>query len=227
MILMVDSLMGRVVHQDRDSWGRWVVQQFTGKGDRRISIFSVYQPVDKTARPGTITVAAQQASLLRLSQDSVLNPRTAFHRDLLKVLHEYMGKGCLLIVIGDFNESLGSDLDGMSKIASQLGLIDLMSSRHSSKPPATYVRGTKRLDYALASPSVGDALVSAGYEEFNAHIGSYHRGFFFNFDTNVLFGSETQQLASREKRALSSYNIHQVTEYIREKHRTRYPICAS
>ncbi|KAI2509160.1 hypothetical protein MHU86_5279 [Fragilaria crotonensis] len=78
MILTVDSLMGRIVRQDRDPWGRWVVQEFTGKGTRKIAVFSAYQPVDKAISPGTITVAAQHASLLRLTQDQVLNPRTAF-----------------------------------------------------------------------------------------------------------------------------------------------------
>lgn len=219
MILTVDSLMSRVVRQNRDPWGRWVVQEFSGKRARQIAVFSVYQPVDKTVSPGTITVAAQQASLLRLAQDPVLNPRTAFRRDLLKALQSYAEAGMLLLVVGDFNETFGADPDGMSKIAGQLGLIDLMACRHSLDPPATYARGTKRLDYALANSSVSEALVSAGYEEFNAHVVSDHRGFFLDFDTNLLFGSSTQQLASPEARDLSSSNIQQVTDYIREKHR--------
>jgi hypothetical protein len=67
---------------------------------------------------------------------------------------------------------------------------------------------------------VGEALIFAGYEEFNAHIVSDHRGFFLDFDTNILFGSEqTQKLVSAEARDLSSSNTRQVTEYIREKHR--------
>ncbi|KAI2491622.1 hypothetical protein MHU86_22939 [Fragilaria crotonensis] len=219
MILTVDSLMSRVVRQNRDPWGRWVVQEFSGKRARQIAVFSVYQPVDKTVSPGTITVAAQQASLLRLAQDPVLNPRTAFRRDLLKALQTYAAAGMLLLVVGDFNETFGADPDGMSKIAGQLGLIDLMACRHSLDPPATYARGTKRLDYTLASSSVSEALVSAGYEEFNAHVVSDHRGFFLDFDTNLLFGSSTQQLVSSEARDLSSSNIQQVTDYIREKHR--------
>ncbi|KAI2509161.1 hypothetical protein MHU86_5280 [Fragilaria crotonensis] len=107
----------------------------------------------------------------------------------------------------------------MSKIAGQLGLIDVFARRNSSTPPVTYARGTKRLDYALASPAVSDAVISAGYEAFNAHIVSDHRGFYLDFDSNVLFGSDTQKLVSAEKRDLSSNNTQQVTEYIREKYR--------
>jgi hypothetical protein len=32
MTITVDSLMGRVVKQHRDHWGRWVLQEFTGRG---------------------------------------------------------------------------------------------------------------------------------------------------------------------------------------------------
>lgn len=219
LIMTVGSLMGRVVKQSRDKWGRWVIQEFTGRGDRRVVIFSVYQPIDKSSQQGKITVAAQQTSLLCLAQDTVTNPRTAFRRDLLAALRSYNQEGTLLIVVGDFNEHLGTDPEGMVKIAGTLGLIDLMASRHSSAPPATYARGSKRLDYALANPLASDALISAGYEEFNAHFISDHRGYFFDFDTDMLFGSGTQQLATREKRGLLSNNVHQVTEYIREKHR--------
>ena len=61
----------------------------------------------------------------------------------------------------------------MTKIAGQYGLIDLMASRHSSPPPATYARGSKRLDYALASPLIAEAMEHAGYEALQpAGIGS-------------------------------------------------------
>ena len=163
-------------------------------------------------------MAAQQVSLLCSTQDSVTNPRTAFRRDLLKALQTYSNAGTLLLVLGDFNEPLGQDPEGMSKIAGELGLLDLMMSRHSSSPPATYARGSNCLDYALSSPEVCEALRSSGYEEFNARIASDHRGYFFDFDTNVLFGSETQQLAPMAKRGLSASNVSQVTEYIRHKH---------
>jgi hypothetical protein len=138
MIVTVDSLMGRVVKQDRDWWGRWVIQEFIGRGNRRLALFSVYQPVDRTSQAGRVTVTAQQVSLLCLTQDSVTNPRTAFRRNLLQVLQEYSETGTSLMVLGDFNKPLGQEPDRISHIAGTLGLMDLMMSRHSSPPPATY-----------------------------------------------------------------------------------------
>ena len=219
LIVTVGSLTGRVVKQKRDKWGRWVIQEFTGQGHRRVVLFSVYQPVQKQTTSGTITVAAQQESLLRLTQDPIKTPRKAFRRDLSEALRSYTSEQTLILIVGDFNEQLGLDPDGMTKIASDFGLIDLMAQRHSSPPPATYARGSKRLDYALASPLIGDSLISAGYEEFNARMSSDHRGYFFDFNTTLLFGSATQSLVTQQKRGLSTSNVHQVTEYIREKHR--------
>ena len=220
MIMTVDNLTGRVVNQIRDKWGRWTIQEFTGKDKTRVIIVSAYQPVENSNGPGKTTVAAQQQSLLIMTQDPLQNPRTAFRRDLLKTLQEYRkSANTSILLVGDFNEQFGVDPDGMEKLAASLQLMDLMASRHSSAHPATYARGTKRLDYALASSHVCDALRASGYEEFNSRIASDHRGYYFDFDTEMLFGSQTQPLESPTKRGLTSANVRQVTKYIREKYR--------
>ena len=218
MLMTVGSLTGRVCKQVRDKWGRWTCQEFQGQAQRRLIIISAYQPIFKSSQVGKITVAAQHISLLMRTQDQVHNPRVAFRRDLTACLKDYHSQGFDILLVGDFNEALGSDPDGMSKIAGDFDLVDLMSGRHSSNPPATYARGTKRLDYALASARVFDALEHAGYEAFNSRIASDHRGYFMDFHTEALFGSSTQNLANRANRTLSSSNTVQVTAYIRRKY---------
>ena len=164
-------------------------------------------------------MASQQVSLLTATKDPITNPRTAFRRDLRIMLAEYKEKGYLIILMGDFNEPFGSDPDGITKVAADIGLIDIMRRRHSSTPPATYARGSTRLDYILTSPEVWDSVCATGYDEFNSRIPSDHRGFFLDLDTAILFGSETQALASIPRRGLETRNIHQMTEYIRHKHK--------
>lgn len=155
LITTVDSTTSRIMKQVRDRWGRWVLQELTGRGNRRLIVVSTYQPpVDKTAQPGWITVASQQVSLFTATKDPTTNPRTAFQRDLLIMLEEYKKQGYLIILMGNFNEPLGSDPDGITKVAADIGLIDIMKRRHSSTPPATYARGSTRLDYILTSPEV-------------------------------------------------------------------------
>ena len=219
MQMTVDSLTGRIVAQKRDHYGRWVLQEFIGKKKSKVIIVSAYQPVDKSGAPGKITVAAQQVSLLTMANDSTKNPRTAFRRDLLKELQAYHEQGAAILLMGDFNETLGCDPEGMAMIASKLGLLNAMTQRHGKSTPATYARGSRTLDYALASPRICNAIVSAGYAAFDEHFTSDHRGMYLDLDDTIVFGGETQTLDSGSKRGLLSNNVAQVTEYIREKHR--------
>ena len=175
-ILTTGNVTGRVIKQERDKWGRWVSQEYQGHDGQLLVIFSVYQPVAKRGVQGKTTVAAQQISLLLLSKDTTHDPRTAFRRDLLHEIKVHTIKGKHILILGDFNESLGSDADGISHIAGHLGLMDVMASRHSTQPPASYARGSKCLDYAIASSQVCSALKKAGYDAFNARLHSDHRG---------------------------------------------------
>ena len=205
---------GRVVHQTQDRWGRWVTQEFSGRAGTKVVIVSAYQPVEKRGQEGNLTVAGQHRSLLLQSQGPVTNPRSAFRRDLLLALQGHLRAGSDILLVGDFNESFGSDADGMSFIAGELQLVNLGPLRHSSHAPATYSRGTKCLDYALGSPRLQAALVAMGYEEFNARLSSDHRGYFLDFDTDTLFGSPTPDLATPHRRMLKANNVRQVTAYI-------------
>ena len=217
-IMTVGSTTGRVCKQIRDKWGRWSGHEFRCSDIRRLLILSVYQPIDKGQQAGKITVSAQQRSLLLQNNDPTSNPLVAFRRDLSSMLKSYHENGHDILLIGDFNEPLGSNDDGISKIASDFQLLDLMGSRHSSEPPATYARGSRRLDYALATKNVWHAMEHSGYEAFNARMSSDHRGYFLDFNTELLFGSATQTLANRATRGLSATNAVQVTAYIRHKH---------
>ncbi len=157
------DVTGRIIHQEKDKWGRWVSQTLQGRAGIKVTIILAYQVVGTTIAPGSITAALQQQTLLLQDQDITLNPRTAFRRDLNEYIHKCKEAHHKILLLGDFNEPFGTDQDGMPKIAAAHQLIDLMSARHSSIPPATYARGRTRLDYALATHHVAHALTSAGY----------------------------------------------------------------
>ena len=217
-MLTVGDLTGRVIEQHADKWGRWVSHTFKGRGTTIVTIYSAYQVVNKPIALGCITTASQQQSLLLQEQDKLTNPRSAFRRDLTASIQASITAGQEILLLGDFNEAFGSDVDGMTKLAATCGLLDLMSSRHSSSPPATYARGRKRLDYALATTHVAESLQSAGYEPFNSKFPSDHRAFFLDFNTTALFGTETQQLGKYADRILRSSNVAQTTQYIKAKY---------
>jgi exonuclease III len=218
MTITVNNLSGRVVEQTSDKWGRWVAHTYQGRNGKRLIVFNAYQVVQKPIKPGKITVASQQHSLLIQAVDPTTNPRTAFRRDLTKEIQNCREKGFAIILLGDFNEAFGSDPDGMVKIAMDNDLVNVMETWNSNSLPATYARGNKCIDYVLASPDILPAIVSAGYEPFNEKFHTDHRAYFIDFDTTLLFGSTTQHLSSLEPRIMSSTNITQVTQYIRKKY---------
>ena len=185
-MIAAGDLIGRVIAQNQDKWGRWVNQTYQGRGDTKISIYSAYQVVAKDIKIGSITTASQQQSLLMQTQDPLINPRSAFRRDLTIALQASINSGHEILLLGDFNEAFGADVDGMIRMANTCGLQDLMCIRHSSLPPATYARGFTRLDYALATAHVAASLSKAGYEPFNSKFPSDHRAYFLSSKTNYI-----------------------------------------
>lgn len=140
-LITANDLTGRVIAQKQDKWGRWASQVYQGRGSIKIAIYSAYQVVAKEVKLGCITTASQQHSLLLQAQDQLTNPRSAFRRDITLAIQASLADGHEILLLGDFNEALGTDPDGIQKVAATCGLIDLMSLRHSSTPPATYARG--------------------------------------------------------------------------------------
>ena len=212
------NITGRVIKQYADPGGRWSSQTFQGGSGHRVTIASVYQVVTDVATPGSTTSAAQQACMLLQSQDPLRSPRAAFRRDLRAYLQKCQDEGEGLLVMGDFNEAIGNDPEGVVRIITDLGLVDIMSARHAKELPTTYARGRKCLDYAFASSAIADAVLSCGYEPFGHRYVSDHRGMFVDFDSQILFGTNIPKLAKYEPRMLNSVNIRQVTEYIRNLH---------
>ena len=194
-------------------------QTFQGAAGQTITMVSAYQVVTDIAKGGTTTATTQQYSLLLVhEQDSTKAPRAAFRRDLKCYLQGCRNRGEEFIVVGDFNEAVGEDLDGMLSVVQGLGLIDIMGARHGYALPTSYARGRRCLDYGFATPSICEALEACGYESFGHRFSSDHRAYFFDFDIRKLFGTQIQPLAKFEPRLLQSTNAKQVTRYLHRMH---------
>ncbi|KAI2491604.1 hypothetical protein MHU86_22948 [Fragilaria crotonensis] len=217
MSIAIGDMTGRITSQTYDRWGRWTSQTFRGSGNVSLTVISAYQVVSDSPHTGLTTATAQQRSLLIQANDS-LPPRQAFKRDLRSYLQTCITQGNEILLVGDFNEVFGSECDGISKLAAEFHLINLMQARHHQKPPATYARGKKCLDYGLATRRVAHALIQCGYEAFNERFTTDHRAYFFDLDNDLLFGNTTQKLASPALRILKSNNVEQVTAYIKFKY---------
>ena len=222
LLLTQGNLTGRLINSGSDYMGRWSFTRFAGSRGKIVTVIIAYQvcnkPVITGRSKGSSTVAAQQASMLFSGTGSRVHPRAQFRTDLTQFLTTCQTDHESILLLGDFNESLGADASGMSKICSNLALTDLCLQHHGSDDFSTYVRGSTRLDYALASPSIAAACRSCGYEPFLHRTKGDHRGLYLDFSTASLFGNETQKIAPPNLRDINSKDRASNRKYIEAKY---------
>lgn len=222
-ILSTGSITGRITATGTDTWGRWSYQTFQGQHQRQVTVITIYQVVDKFSQDkGTYTAYAQQRNLLIQQGETHIHPRQAFIRDLRQFIQQtktqYPGQHEIL-VLGDFNEQIGDTPQGIARLAAEFHLTDIYRMQHPHlQDIATYSRGHKRLDYALGSTIIAQAVRACGYEQFNYRFHTDHRASFIDFDTEKLFGSATPTLMNHSSRILHSNNVKEVTQYITQRH---------
>ena len=217
-MFLVGNTAGQVIDQQQDHMGRWVTHTMQGFNGKQVTIVSAYQVVTNSQCTGLMTVTAEQRSILTQSRDAVVEPRKAFKRNIRDLLQRLTTRGDNIILVGDFNETIDEEFNGLCKILADVSLVDLMRGRSTSPYPATYAGGKHRLDFGFALRRVATALKYAGYEAVNERFPTDHRAYFFDFDTDKLFSKSTQVLAPPPLQILQSTNVKQVTQYIREKY---------
>ena len=116
----------------------------------------------------------------------------AFRRDLGKYLKQCRESYEEILLLGDFNENIGSDQDAMQKLMDENDLMD--------------ARGQKCLDCALATSGILiNTVVKAGYEAFNAKFPTDHRAYYVDLAIDQqLFKVQIQPLTKYEPRILKS-----------------------
>ncbi len=108
MMLSTGDTTRRIISQSQDKWGRWTSQTLQGTRNINLTVISAYQVVTDNPHTGLTTTTAQQQSLLIQSNNSC-SPRKAFKRDLQLFLQDRLSQGEELLLVGDFNEALGSE----------------------------------------------------------------------------------------------------------------------
>ncbi len=216
----MNNTVARVKETGSDELGCWSYIKLSGKDNKVITFITVYQVCKKPSaavEKDLCTAHSQQQSLLTQQNKKDPSPIKHFRKDLGKFLKTCDDEKELLVLFRDFNEVLGSDSAGIEKFAREYRLIDIMHQTHEISDPATYARGRSRIDYVLASPEVFHAVNECGYEPFNEHFLSDHRGYFVDFDLHQLFGNELQRLASLPFRDVRGKDTTSVTQYIEAK----------
>ena len=221
-ILARNQITAKLKSHTRDRMGRWASMSLTTDTTRRIRIISAYQVCNHTS-PGSTTIASQQAAqiieeLASTNSTQRQTPRQAFIHDLQRFITQIQSKHEEIILAGDFNDDISLPASGMDQLATTCGLVDLFSIRiGSSTTPATYQRGTKRLDYILISPSLMAHVKAAGYDPFGFRIPSDHRGMYVDLDTEALFTQPPCDLAPAATRDFVTTSPGVVEKYVQAK----------
>ena len=218
MLLAQGNTVGRIKERGSDTLGRWSWIKLLSRNKGLITIISAYQVCVRPTHSTGTTAFHQQESLLRQQGVHKPKPRKYFHRDLNEFIRISLSRKERIILVGDFNEPI-REQSSMARIAAKHQLVDILFQRNSHLPePNTFARGTTRIDYALISPELTDAVISCGYEPFHKRIRSDHRGFFLDFNTNLLFGNKTPNLAPMAFRDFTAKNPANNTVYIKAKY---------
>jgi hypothetical protein len=149
---------------------------------------TAYQVCDKPVTTATEkkcrTTAAQQLLVMRQRGITNTHPQKQSWKDLLIFLQECKTQNEELLLAGNFNKALGTNLSGMTKVCTELGLADILMSHHSTNDTPTYIRGSTCIGYALATPHVAAACTTCGYETLQHCFTGDHPGMFVEFNTN-------------------------------------------
>ena len=184
----------RIIDQGNDRYGRWSYQTLICKNYKKLVIIMAYQVChqnltttdeDGNLKVKSYTCSAQQTSMLR-QRGRRETPREAFVMDLQAFILEQQEQQASILLLGDFNEVLGNTGEQVSSIATDCGLVDLMEQATDTTDTATYVRGKDRIDYALASESVSEALKQGCYEPFKYRTRGDHHSIIWTL-TNTSF----------------------------------------
>ena len=217
-LLSMRDITSRFHSYHSNKLGRWTSTTFNGLDGHTITIVSAYQPC-KNKKIGSFSVASQQETIRHteaLEQGTERqSARKLFIADLLTYLTKIQANDGSILLVGDFNEAIGSNTSGMAKISRVCKLGDAFLYQHGiNDRPATWHEDSKRIDYALASPSIMHAITACGYDPFGYRIDSDHRGFFMDFNTEKLFRNGTFPMAPLSKRDFTASDPKNVVNYI-------------
>lgn len=218
LTVVVGRLVGRVLDSSHDYLGRWTRTVFAAKDGRCVTIYNTYQVCKGNPdTQGEKTIINQLYSVYCAEGRANNNPRINHFSDLSEAVKADVDAGHSLILGGDFNEDIANGTKGMSRLVQDCKLVDPIFYSHGIRNFNTYIRGSKTIDYIFVSEDLLDAVKACGYQPYNDMIISDHRACFVDFDTKLLFGSETQKLPKPSGRGLCSKKKHQVTTYYQSR----------
>ena len=211
-----DQWASRFLTKGSDDLVRWSWITLTGRGTTKITFISGYRVCNGASESSITsrTVRSQQEWMYADRGLPQVDLRKQFVKDIISLIQLFTKQGHDIILMMDANEASG-DGSAADTISIACGLQDAHSlSLDLSPPPATYHRGSAKIDFVLVSPRAATAVRAASILALHDGYLSDHRALVVDFDASILFAGATSQIVPPATRRLTSTNPKAVHTYI-------------
>ena len=203
------------ISTDNSGLGRWTESTLIGKDGRKITIICAYQ-VNKNAisRCGSMTAFAQQWHLLRLAGKPEPDPHKQLLSDLGARIDELKAKANEVIVTIDANDSLQIPNSSFTRWVRARKMVNVHVQKHGTDDePPTYIRGSRCIDYILATEAISSYVTAAGILPFHEFCTSDHRALYADIAIQEFLCGEPNPIETAACRPLQSCDPRAVKTY--------------
>lgn len=203
-------------YTDPSGLGRYNVVLIRGNGKRGLALITVYAAAE--SGDGPTTFASQQRVILRTrGLDPDQNLKELLYADLRTELEIVLGKGYIPILLGDFNESIYTENNGLRKLMRSTNMIDPLAIQDTHRRDmATHARGSKRIDYIFVPRDILHAVTAYGITEMDEVIDSDHKGIFCDVDFEKIFDTPLAPLLNPKGRGVQGKCTTQAIRFLSE-----------
>jgi hypothetical protein len=185
---MTGSISSQVINNFSDDMGGWCGVTLLHQLAKKYTIICAYRVPLVSGISGPSMSHTQQPLMLKLAEKLNQRPRHHFCTDLKFLLDKRIKDNHEVILMGDFNNKLGSSVRGIAKVVADCNLVDVYAAKHALEEEVpTYSRGTKQLDYILMTPTVPSHVARCRANPFNHQFFWDHRGIYVDLELKGLF----------------------------------------
>ena len=205
----------RYLDKGGDIFGRWSWMTMAGRGTTKITFILAYRVCDGASEAAITsrTVRAQQEWMYADRGLLSINLREQFVIDLITLIRDFQLRGHDIVLMMDVNEACrqGSAVD---RLIYACHLSDVHAHSGHASPPATYHRGTEKIDFVLVLARIAPMVTAAAILGLHDGYLSDHRALLVDFDAHSLFMGNTSPVVASSARRLTSTNPIAVHTYM-------------
>ena len=211
MVHIEQKWTGANLRKSNDPLGRWSRITLEGKGERLLSIYSVYRVCNNNlATAGGETVWLQEYKSLLEKGMKNPNPRQQVLDDLeSEIISLQEDEKHQIIVCIDANETTRKNKSRIQAFLRHVGMIDAHSTQHPDlQETPTFSEGSNQIDYCFITPGIVPHVKRCGITPLNYAVqGADHRSIWVDIEVDAVLGGVIKDPVGIKPRGLKLQNI--------------------